>query len=628
MRIHLVVAMFLGWIFPGSGHAYFRKYWTSILCSFSIFSLLGIGLYLTQGVFVAQEHFPFYLLGKYGSGLVYVVHTYLTVDGVISSDSPFHYFEIGILFISLAGLFNLVTVLHLIDIFHDRPSLEDLLKKEQADDQEEMEGEEETSMLYMIRDHGEMFVVAFIMALVIRCFFVEVFKIPSGSMEPTLMGNAPAVERQGDRIMVNKFHYEMYPVNRFDVIVFRYPLNVMRNFIKRAVGIGGESGEYLRMWKGNVYVSKREEGSFRLARKPLETQKKMWIPFPPTREVPRGRDITQYWQTGPDHTPKHADFLRLEANNQPAEIQFRKPIFDGPVTIEDLQSLSREGDHPVTDVNIRATIRRVSRGTEMKWLLYDRGRRFVLKMIAGKSATLTMFKNQEKHNVVQIPAMNTHWKSRSNKLSFFLTDGRVGGILNGERLFLQSYKTEYRKVKRYERRKSRPQRPKIIVEEGAVDVATLQVFRDVYYHWGGAHSNFTKIEEPVFVPPHRFLVIGDNVNNSRDSRKWKEVVVTVGDQKNEEKERTNNGSTEQYEIDLTGSAQGGTWEEPMIQKRKTKHGIKRIPYVYDNYGRKIKKPSSNILEKEIQPVKFVPERNLVGKALWVWWPPWRAKMIR
>lgn len=88
-------------------------------------------------------------------------------------------------------------------------------------------------------------VVVFLM----RSFLFEPFKIPSGSMVPTLM--------VGDLILVNKFHYGIrLPVinkkimanhepKRGDVMVFRYPVNTSLDYIKRVVGLPGDEISYL-----------------------------------------------------------------------------------------------------------------------------------------------------------------------------------------------------------------------------------------------------------------------------------------------------------------------------------------------------------------------------------------------
>ncbi|HZK18917.1 MAG TPA: signal peptidase I [Clostridia bacterium] len=87
----------------------------------------------------------------------------------------------------------------------------------------------------LLAEFAESIILAVILALIIRLFIIEPFYIPSESMEPTLS--------VGDRIIVSKFTYkigESLP-HRGDVIVFRFPLDTSRNFVKRVVALGGET---------------------------------------------------------------------------------------------------------------------------------------------------------------------------------------------------------------------------------------------------------------------------------------------------------------------------------------------------------------------------------------------------
>ncbi len=78
-------------------------------------------------------------------------------------------------------------------------------------------------------------IIAALLSLVIITFVVQAFYIPSGSMEPTL-----AI---GDRILVSKLSYRLGGIDRGDVIVFHYPLNPGKDFVKRVVGRSGETVE-------------------------------------------------------------------------------------------------------------------------------------------------------------------------------------------------------------------------------------------------------------------------------------------------------------------------------------------------------------------------------------------------
>ena len=81
----------------------------------------------------------------------------------------------------------------------------------------------------------ESIVWAVVVALAIRTFIVAPFKIPSGSMRPTLI--------EGDRILVSKFLYRFRDPRRGEIVVFRYPEDPKRPFIKRVAAIGGERAE-------------------------------------------------------------------------------------------------------------------------------------------------------------------------------------------------------------------------------------------------------------------------------------------------------------------------------------------------------------------------------------------------
>jgi signal peptidase I len=98
-----------------------------------------------------------------------------------------------------------------------------------------------------IREYFESIVVAVILALFIRTFVVQAFKIPTGSMEPNLL--------VGDHLLVNKFVFAptatalertllpMRAIRRGDVVVFKYPQEPDRDFIKRVIGLPGETVE-------------------------------------------------------------------------------------------------------------------------------------------------------------------------------------------------------------------------------------------------------------------------------------------------------------------------------------------------------------------------------------------------
>lgn len=85
------------------------------------------------------------------------------------------------------------------------------------------------------KDWGEPFLIAAVLALIIRTFLLGPYKIPTGSMRPTFL--------EGDRIFVDKVTYRFHEPARGDIIVFRYPLDKKKDFVKRLVGMPGDKLE-------------------------------------------------------------------------------------------------------------------------------------------------------------------------------------------------------------------------------------------------------------------------------------------------------------------------------------------------------------------------------------------------
>ena len=88
--------------------------------------------------------------------------------------------------------------------------------------------------------------LALLLTLIIRTYVVQAFKIPSGSMRPTLM--------EGDKLFVNKYVYRFEKPHRGDIIVFKYPVDLKKDFIKRLIGLPGET---IEIRDGKIHVDGR-----------------------------------------------------------------------------------------------------------------------------------------------------------------------------------------------------------------------------------------------------------------------------------------------------------------------------------------------------------------------------------
>lgn len=123
-------------------------------------------------------------------------------------------------------------------------------------DEKQREEETKPTTKQVVKEYGQAIVLAVVLALIIRSFVLQAFQIPSGSMIPTFL--------EGDRVLVTKFTYgvrnpfnnsvwvEIGRPERWDVVVFIYPEDPDKDFVKRVVGLPGET---VSMVNGELYIN-------------------------------------------------------------------------------------------------------------------------------------------------------------------------------------------------------------------------------------------------------------------------------------------------------------------------------------------------------------------------------------
>ena len=152
-----------------------------------------------------------------------------------------------------------------------------------------------------VREYFESICIAVILALFVRTFVVQAFKIPTGSMENNLL--------IGDHLLVNKFVFAptlsgleqkllpIDPVRRGDILVFKYPQDPERDFIKRVIGLPGET---LEVRNKKVFING----------KPLDEPYVHFI-FPPEERAPGdvSFDLNEKSDYGPVTVPPGHYFM-------------------------------------------------------------------------------------------------------------------------------------------------------------------------------------------------------------------------------------------------------------------------------------------------------------------------------
>ena len=495
-----------------------------------------------------------------------------------------------------------------------------------------------------VKENIEAIIIAFIMALVIRCFCIEVFKIPSSSMEPTLLGDLtrnhprtsctfgdyhvpgpPAEEASGDRIMVTKYFYAFSKVERYDVLVFKFPLNQAKNFIKRVVGLPGED---ILIHRGNLYAKKSGEPAFQIARRTLRTQDSIWID--PARRTDgylhSAQDFKDSWEAStPPGRKAQAD--PVIENNELATYEKMKDersitfAYAHPTSSGSVQRYLDDGQGtPVDDGRLAFEFEITSpRGQVFAEIVNAYGRFEAvldtegsswLKYYKPGSEKATQATSQQDIKNVQLA------QDKKYKLDLSVFDGiAVVRVNGGERAKIEFITTLEQDKETGRFQVPVTEQPERRIAFGARDltfrVKNLTLGRDIYYRGKNDRDHGLREDEPFPIRPGRYLMMGDNVANSHDSRAWVQRTFTLHDGRQVicEHQQVNEGYST-FNTQLQKKL--GLSEPPLF-------GIDG-----DQYGNEVAITREN-LKREEEKVAFreVEEKFIVGKALWIWWPQGR-----
>jgi signal peptidase I len=409
--------------------------------------------------------------------------------------------------------------------------------------------------------------------LIFRTFLAEAYIVPTGSMAPTLLGqhwdvdcgncggrfalgmddvgtsaralcpncgqdnaqNAQASERDGDRLLVLKHVYDWRPPRRWEVVVFQNPTKPSQAYVKRVVGLPGETVQIL---DGDLYVNGR------IARKSLDEQRAMRLlvydhdfPARDSHRYPRWqsrvgrgqRALRSGWEASGNgfvHRAVDPDALGL---TDWLEYRHWEPDRGGYGPIRDVTPYNGTrglGEHKVRDLMLEARIS-----------LSERVERLAVRFSAGSDflwVTIPIDESepiQVRRNFRPVPeprrlrsARPSQTSEASRLLEAFWVDQRLTVLLDGELVFEPIGFEGPPPVA--------PPGPHDspvalgIIGDGA-EVQSLKVYRDLYYtspSTDRTHSLFA-IDAPYPLGPGEYFVLGDNSPVSFDSRFWPESPV-------------------------------------------------------------------------------------------------------
>ena len=452
------------------------------------------------------------------------------------------------------------------------------------------------SLGLIISENVECLAIAIAMALVLKFFIIEAYKIPSGSMQPTIIGN-PETEIY-DRVLVNKFLYLFEDPKRWDVIVFKYPLNQSENYIKRLIGLPGET---IEIKNGDIYA----DGA--IARKPWSVVRSvMKQVYPSGKPGERFEDVFAVQAPG------------LAAGG--GEIRFPEA---GRATIANIRARYLDGYDPDYGIPFPRRI-----NPDESQFVGDLMASFEVELTDASGGVLCeIAENGRVHSLflrgaerdgpsylesygtkVNAPGRTSRvWSSRETALPagraaevvFLNVDDRLAVRIDGREVASFEYETE-----ELEHGEAPCRVTFGPVDSGAL-FRDLSVSRDIYY------LADTPGDRAVFhVPRDHYFAMGDNTQNSSDGRKWQMVTLKLRD-----------GRV------LRGEYQRGRF--PLQLRSPT--GTRWADFV-DIYGDHYRLRGIDLAGyPEIAPQSFVDRKFMLGRAMAVFWPIYphfRWKLIR
>jgi signal peptidase I len=465
-----------------------------------------------------------------------------------------------------------------------------------------------------VKENAEAFIYAVILVVIVRHFVLTPFRIPSSSMEPTLLGN----EQVNDRLFVNRWIYAFQPVERWDVVVFLYPLNRDKHFIKRVVGLPGDQ---VAIADGDVYIGGQ------IVRKPAGDQAALWVPV---SRLDSERELTRWRYAPPTLRYLGHGALELQAGSEPAWLRCNEIDLG---YYRDGQTVPVGGSRDLRANDVRLRTRLVAPDNcQVTLELISGDERFVAELAVGSGASHVVWSSRDEPQRRQVIGENLPALPAGQPvmLEFVHLDRQV------------QLRIAERVVMDYDRQRERPvaldsvrhfttdSAAALGVQGGTVRVERLEVDRDIYYTNEGIFERAIDAAPPTFtVPAKRYFVLGDNSANSSDSRRWIVLKLFPRDRKTGEPWRKDAAGHALPVVSEVRAALG----QPLLE-----NGYRRI---MDEFGvwQWIDTNRYEIDEQVFSPRRgqidpnylTVPEELIIGRAMLVFWPlfnPTRLKLIR
>jgi signal peptidase I len=450
------------------------------------------------------------------------------------------------------------------------------------------------------RDNIEALTMAIIMAVMLKYFIVEAYKIPTGSMQPTLLGNDTTGTY--DRIIVDKLSYHFRDPERFEVVVFKYPLNRATNFIKRICGMPGEN---FQVRDGDLWTRPDDTSEWKIIRRPRPVQLEVWKridPADPRYTSWRPDDKTHTWNVhGRDRIEARGDgSVRLPSDGGPVRDMYGDGYPDGMGAML-TRGAQTSGQNAVGDLRVTGSVEALAGCKRVVVELREADRRYDFEL-PGPAAPA----DAHPRIVANLGGTQTNlptqalgkdaWKLRAGKSVSFAAqnmDDMLQLEIDGDIVATLEVPRSANQIANYTLR-----------EEGeGANFEDLEVYRDIYYTLGST-STFK-------IPPGNYVMLGDNTQDSSDGREWRLAVYHTGEG------HTGEGHTDEGRAD-DGFVRGNDFKgNPEIRAGGPEGNHVFFRDEFGDLHDFIERPGDR--GPDIA-APFVPRNLITGRAIIVFWP--------
>ncbi len=406
-----------------------------------------------------------------------------------------------------------------------------------------------------IREYAESLAIAFILAMIIRHFAVEAFRIPTSSMEPTLIGR----QSGGDRILVSKFEFDLHPPQPWEIVVFKvdevridyhkalgwsnrkgsaeseqqeeYYRGLLRsvspndngtiktarspnyiNYVKRLVGLPGQT---VLVKNGSVFINGR------ISRKPDWVLDGMLIPVT-NDKLRRDTKFLDLWTAEPsDAVDAQGGVVTLRGSRarRDCELTYREQVRDRVET--DLKNTPRRESYgslnSVADLELAFRFRHDGGSGYLTGRLGKNGRTYSFSLPLGKPGEpIRVLSRDETLEVTGDPLDG----AKEHEVRFSNVDARIRLLVDGKTVISWDDDSpdvaEADKVREVRRHRSDV---RFGVTGADVTVRDVRLARDLFYT-SDTDTQKYGVGKAFTLGPGECFMLGDNSANSFDSRSW------------------------------------------------------------------------------------------------------------